>query len=160
MVRKKRALWHAFKRTRSPHSYWIHREFSNQLSSVIKEARFTYEKKIAGDKDLKRLFKLVRTSLSGPVKKILVKSASDTIVSNASRVADIFAETFSTIFTVEPTLGGSTLSTPPNRRSIQYIDFTSERLVSRLSTYSQSYEQHGFLTGKSVQSNLLCCLSN
>ena len=127
-----RALWYTFKRRGSPDCYRIHREFSNQVSSVIRETRPAYEMKIADDKDPKRQFKLVRTSLSGPVKEIHVKNASDTIISDASGVADIFAETFSTVFTVEPPLGGSKLSTPPSRRSIQDIDFTPARLASKL----------------------------
>ncbi|KAJ3643370.1 hypothetical protein Zmor_026085 [Zophobas morio] len=46
------------------------------LSTVIKEAGLVYEKRIAGDKDTKTLFKHIRTTLTGPVKTVKVKDAA------------------------------------------------------------------------------------
>ncbi|RZC34998.1 Exo endo phos domain containing protein, partial [Asbolus verrucosus] len=67
LINKKRALWRVFKRTRTDGDFRIHREFSNELSYIIKDARVAYEKRIADQKDPKSFYKYVRSKLSGPV---------------------------------------------------------------------------------------------
>ncbi|KAJ3654771.1 hypothetical protein Zmor_013937 [Zophobas morio] len=102
LVRKKKALWRAFKRTGTETNYNAHRAFSNHLSTVIREARLVNEKCIAEDKDTINLFKHIRTTLSGSVKTVKVKDAAGMVNDNSYTVADIFADSFAKVFTLEP----------------------------------------------------------
>jgi hypothetical protein len=130
-VRKKRSLWRAFKRSGSATHYEAHRAFSNHLSSVIREARLEYEKGIADDKDPKRLYKHIRTKLSGPVKTIHVKDDSGLVVDSNNGVADVFAETFSKVFITEPPLAASTLSGNCNPNCITDIIFSRDTVLEK-----------------------------
>jgi hypothetical protein len=130
-VRKKRSLWRAFKRSGSATDYEAHRAFSNHLSSVIRETRLKYEKGIADDKDPKRLYKHIRTKLSGPVKTIHVKDDSGLVVDSNNGVADVFAETFSKVFITEPPLAASTLSGNCNPNCITDIIFSRDTVLEK-----------------------------
>jgi hypothetical protein len=132
LIRKKRSLRRAFKRSGSEPDYEAHRAFSNNLSSVIWEARLGYEKCIADDKDPKRLYKHIRTKVSGPVKTIHVKDASGLVVDNNNGVADVFAETFSKIFITEPPLAASNLSGNCNLNCITDINFSRDTVLEKL----------------------------
>ncbi|XP_063920755.1 uncharacterized protein LOC135135589 [Zophobas morio] len=102
-IKKKRALWRAFKRTGLEADYKKHRSFSNRLSTIIIEARITYEKSIADGKDTKRLYKHIRTQLSGPVgTNLRIKDDTGTVVDSDIEVADSFAKSFLKIFVQEP----------------------------------------------------------
>ncbi|KAJ3651651.1 hypothetical protein Zmor_017676 [Zophobas morio] len=131
-INRKRALWRAYKRSGSNVVYRIHRAFSNKLSSDIREARCVYEKNIAEAKDAKRLYKYIRTKLSGPVATPQLKNPSGEILDNNEHVADMFATTFSSVFTVEPPGYLPKVSGPPNPISCGEIIFTPNLVCEKL----------------------------
>ncbi|KAJ3646598.1 hypothetical protein Zmor_024179 [Zophobas morio] len=81
MVCKKRALWKRFKNSRSDTDYAAHRTYSNRLSVEIKEAKKTYELRVANSKDPKILFKYIRNRLTGPVRNPQLRNENGVIVS-------------------------------------------------------------------------------
>ena len=79
----------------------MHRVLSNQLSGIIKEARFSNENNIANSKDTKQLYKHIRTQLSGADRSLQVKDSTGTngtIANDENKFAEVFAETFSKVF--------------------------------------------------------------
>ncbi|KAJ3645724.1 hypothetical protein Zmor_023361 [Zophobas morio] len=132
LVRKKRSLWRAFKRTSSAADYQAHRAFSNKLSNKIREARVEYEKRIAESKDPKRLFKHIRANISGPVKIPQLKDATGRLLNDCKVIANIFAENFSRNFTVEPDAKIADIPFEPNSVHMDEIQFTPETVLKLL----------------------------
>ena len=86
LVRGKRALWRNYKRSGSEESYKAHRTVKNQVSTVIiKKTKIAYESRIADSKNTKRLFKHIRTKLSGPVATIQIRDNSGTLTDDSSK---------------------------------------------------------------------------
>ncbi|KAJ3656483.1 hypothetical protein Zmor_015556 [Zophobas morio] len=108
------------------------RLFFNHISTVIREARLDYEKRIAENKDTKTLFMYIRTTLSGPVKTVKVKDAAGMVNDNSYTVADIFADSLAKVFTVEPLSGMPNLSSVCNSNSTTNIKFSPDAVSEKL----------------------------
>lgn len=132
LVRRKRALWRAYKRSGTEADYKSHRLFSNQVSSVIRDARIKYEDRLANTKDPKRLYKHIRSKLSGPVGSLQLKDPSGTVMDNSCDVANAFANTFSSVFTAD---SGSSRPVPKGPRCSSClidIDFSESAMCEKL----------------------------
>jgi hypothetical protein len=132
MVKRKRALWKTFKRTGEQTDYVAHRAFSNKLSTIIKEERIRYELKIANSNNPKSFYKHVRTALGGPVKIPQVRNVDGNIVRDHTDCANIFAESFSKVFTRESVAGTPKLDFPRNTTAITDIEFSEELVLEKL----------------------------
>ncbi|KAJ3645621.1 hypothetical protein Zmor_023262 [Zophobas morio] len=125
-------MWRTFKSTGSESSYKAHREFSNHLSCIIREARFVYEKRIPGNKNPRSIFKHIRIKLSGPVRSLQLKDDSGVAVHEGDSVANIFADTFVRGVIVEPPLKDLSLSSKYNPDCIEHPSFPSEIVLGKL----------------------------
>jgi hypothetical protein len=132
MVKRKRALWKTFKRTGEQIDYVAHRAFSNKLSTIIKEERIRYELKIANSNNPKSFYKHVRTALGGPVKIPQVRNVDGNIVRDHTDCANIFAESFSKVFTRESVAGTPKLDFPRNTAAFTDIEFSEELVLEKL----------------------------
>jgi hypothetical protein len=132
MVKRKRALWKTFKRTGEQTDYVAHRAFSNKLSTIIKEERIRYELKIANSNNPKSFYKHVRTALGGPVKIPQVRNVDGNIVRDHTDCANIFAESFSKVFTRESVAGTPKLDFPRNTTACTDIEFSEELVLEKL----------------------------
>ncbi|KAJ3644340.1 hypothetical protein Zmor_027005 [Zophobas morio] len=79
-----------------------------------------------------------RTKLSGPVGTPQLKNSSGEILDNNEHVADIFATTFSSVFTIEPLGYIPKLSGPPNPISFGEIIFTPNLVCEKLRQFKVS----------------------
>ncbi|KAJ3640326.1 hypothetical protein Zmor_003633 [Zophobas morio] len=166
LIRRKRALWRNFKRTGDTTDYINHRSFSNHLSSVIRQARITYEKRIADDKNPKSFFKYIRSSLGAPVRKPQVRNTDGCVVDDESLVADIFASTFAAAFTNEPN-SIPVMNVPSNVARLNDLQFLEETVLEKLvklkSTKSPGPDKITAKLLKSCATNLsrpICILIN
>ncbi len=125
-------VWRNYKRSGSEESYKAYRTFSNQVSTVIKNAKIAYESRIANSKNTKRLFKHVRTKLSEPVATIQIRDNSGTLTHDSSEVANILADTFSIAFTRESLDAIPNVSGPPNLASLSEVDFSECAIYEKL----------------------------
>jgi hypothetical protein len=132
MIKRKRALWKTFKRTGEQTDYVAHRAFSNKLSTIIKEERIRYELKIANSNNPKSFYKHVRTALGGPVKIPQVRNVDGNIVRDHTDCANIFAESFSKVFTRESVAGTPKLDFPRNTTAFTDIEFSEELVLEKL----------------------------
>ncbi|KAH0815226.1 hypothetical protein GEV33_007565 [Tenebrio molitor] len=112
--------------------YVAHRAFSNKLSTIIKEERIRYELKIANSNNPKSFYKHVRTALGGPVKIPQVRNVDGNIVRDHTDCANIFAETFSKVFTRESVAGTPKLDFPRNTTAFTDIEFSEELVLEKL----------------------------
>jgi hypothetical protein len=111
----------------------VHRAFSNKLSTIIiKEERIRYELKIANSNNPKSFYKHVRTALGGPVKIPQVRNVDGNIVRDHTDCANIFAESFSKVFTRESVAGTPKLDFPRNTTAFTDIEFSEELVLEKL----------------------------
>ena len=101
LVRIKRSLWRVFKRSGNEIDFKVHRNFWNKSSTIIKNSRAVYEKRIADQPDVKSFYKQVRNKFSGPVITPQLKDDNGRIIDNSATVADIFGINFPQVFTVD-----------------------------------------------------------
>ncbi|KAJ3652272.1 hypothetical protein Zmor_018251 [Zophobas morio] len=131
-INRKRALWRTYKRSGSELDYRIHREFSNRLSTAIKEARCVYEKNVAEAKDAKKLYKYIRTKFTGPVSTPRLKNTFGEVLDNNKIIADTFADAFSNVFTIEPSGCLPKLNNICKPISFSDISFTTDVVHKKL----------------------------
>jgi hypothetical protein len=93
--------------------------FSNRLSTIIKE-----EQRIANSKNPKSFYKHVRTALGGPVQIPQVRNVDENIVRDHTDGANIFAESFSKVFTRDSVAGKPKLDFPRNPTAFIDIEFS------------------------------------
>ena len=91
-----------------------------------------HESRIADSKNTKSLFKHIRTKLSGPVAIIQIRDNSGILTDNISEVANILADTFSTVFTRESLDAIPNVSGPPNLASLSEVDFSECAIYEKL----------------------------
>ncbi|KAJ3665853.1 hypothetical protein Zmor_001320 [Zophobas morio] len=132
MVRTKRAVWRAFKRSGNENDYKAHRNFSNNLSVTLREARIAYEKQLADSTDTKRFYRHIRNKLSGPLSTLQLRDDYDKITDDCATVVNIFAYTFCKTFTLETdnTLP-SAIITKPNV-SLDSTEFPEDVICNKL----------------------------
>ncbi|RZC41180.1 hypothetical protein BDFB_013254 [Asbolus verrucosus] len=141
LINKKRALWRAFKRTRTEGDFRIRREFSNELSYIIKDARVAYEKRIADQKDPKSFYKYIRSKLSGPVTTPGIKDVDGGVLDNDEAIANIFANTFSKSFIVEPNTVIPYNNYLPERNvpaRLKHIEFSEDDIREKINKLKRS----------------------
>ncbi|XP_063930367.1 uncharacterized protein LOC135142576 [Zophobas morio] len=132
MVRTKRALWRAFKRSGNQNDYKAHRNFSNNLSVIIREARIAYEKQLADSTDTKRFYRHIRNKHSGPVSTLQLRDDDDKITDDCATVANIFADTFSKTYTLETDNTLPSAIIPKPKVSLDSIEFPEDVICSKL----------------------------
>ncbi|KAJ3645915.1 hypothetical protein Zmor_023534 [Zophobas morio] len=132
LIKKKRSLWRTFKRTGKEDDYKVHRAFSNRVSSIIKDVKHKYEKRIADQKNPKKFYSYIRNKLSGPVRKPQVKDATGHIIEDDCVTANIFAETFAQSFTIEPDADIPNLLTTHNFDCLSGICFSYDLIKDKL----------------------------
>ncbi|KAJ3665857.1 hypothetical protein Zmor_001324 [Zophobas morio] len=132
LVRTKRALWRKFKRSSSDTDYKIHRDFSNRLLTTIKDARIAYERRIADHNDVKRFYKHVRNQISGSVTTPQLKDENGRVIEDCASVAEIFAQTFSSAFTIAPNNILPSLAGPSHGLYLDSVEFPETVVCAKL----------------------------
>ena len=107
--------------------------FSNKVSATIRDARCNYEKRIAALKDVKCFYKYVRSSLVGPVKTPHLRDVSGRVTEDSQLVANLFADTFAKVFTVDTNSNLPTVQTPPNSTTITSVEFSEVAIAKKIS---------------------------
>ena len=159
MVRTKRALWRAFKRSGNQNDYKAHRNFSNNLSVIIREARIAYEKQLADSTDTKRFYRHIRNKLSGPVSTLQLRDDDDKITDDCATVANIFADTFSKTFTLETDSTLPSAIIPKPNVSLDSIEFPEDVICSKLKKLKLSKSPGPDAITASVLAHCAECLS-
>jgi hypothetical protein len=80
----------------------------------------------------KSFYKHVRTALGGPVKIPQVRNVDGNIVRDHTDCANIFAESFSKVFTRESVAGTPKLDFPRNTTACTDIEFSEELVLEKL----------------------------
>ena len=103
-------------------NYAAHRTFSNQLTSA----------RIAESRDLKLFYKHIRSELLGPVGSLQTRDNSGNIVDNNHTGANVFADTFSRVFTKEPSDVMPIITGASNTFSLCNTDFSKSVVCEKL----------------------------
>lgn len=131
LIKHKRNLWKKYKRTRDTDDWQTHKNFSKTLKAQIDEARGKYEENIVNSRDVKKLFKYIRCSLSTKVTTPFLQRRDGTLCSDNLESAEELCRFFSEVFTQEPKDGNMPkMCSPRVISSIDNIDITAE-LVTR-----------------------------
>lgn len=129
-INRKRKLWHKYRDTRNNSDFLNYKLCANALSTQIKSAKASYEHNLVDSKSNKQFYKHIKNSLVSKVKTFSLRDPNNEIVSNADRVANLFAHEFSETFNVEPDGDLPLLSDHiKNLRSIGTITFTEQRVA-------------------------------
>ena len=132
-IRKKRELWDRYEKVKSPEKYTIYQNHNNALKAQIKTARQQYEESLVTQSN-KQFYKYVRRSLNSNITTFTLKDdASDQMVAQPDRVAQLFAEQFGSQFTHEnltnmPIMDQSTRV----RNELVNVSITAEVVINTL----------------------------
>lgn len=120
MIRLKKRLWQRYRRSHATHDFINHRQYSNYLSSTIREAKKSFEGKLTQAKNRKTFYRYVRSQLNSTVSTPTLRE-NDTLLTDHERIAEIFAETFSGNFSSEPNTPLPRVRAPRNGHSLSEI---------------------------------------
>lgn len=101
MIKNKRNLWKKFRRTKRDEDYRRHRQYSQEVSDCIRDARSAYEVSVVDNPNRKKIFKHVRRALKSSVQAPLLRKPDGSMCTNSEEVAELFSTTFSEVFTIE-----------------------------------------------------------
>lgn len=135
MVRLKQKLWLRFKKSGRDAEFLAHRQFSNRLSRLLKQARSDFESRIASSPDKRLFFKTVRRRLQSKVTAPLLQRSPGVFCTSKDEVANEFARCFYETFVDEPDGVTPQLSGDCSEDSLSSVAFSAEvvgRLLSEL----------------------------
>lgn len=127
MIRHKKCLWKRYKRTQSLNDYEMHRNYSNQVSQIIADARKNYEENIS--QDSKKIFKYIRTTNNTKVATPLLRKDDNNTCKNNMEVAEVFSEFFSEVFTTDAAVHHPNNQFPESAAILENITFTEEKVL-------------------------------
>lgn len=132
LVKLKRSLWQRFRRSGRQDDYAAHRIHSNRLKLAIKAAKSDYEDRLISGSDRKQFFKYVRSGVNSKVTIPVLRGENGDICQDRGKVANIFAEHFSAVFTAEPDGEIPGMSAVRCPASIEHVDFSPELVKEQL----------------------------
>ncbi|KAJ8958616.1 hypothetical protein NQ318_016338, partial [Aromia moschata] len=117
----KRKLWKKYRSSNAHTDYQIYREYSNVVTTTIRNAKKQYEHNLVNSRSNKQFFKYIKNSLDSKVSSLLLRHPdTGELVSNPEEVANLFALEFSKSFNNEPEDNMPTL--PENLRNPNTIN--------------------------------------
>lgn len=133
IARSKKRLWQKFRRSRSDSDFLQHRILSNSLSQAIRQAKTDYEDSIISGGNCRQFYKYVRSRLASKVSLPLLRATDGSVCSNNQHIAEMFADSFSCVFAVEPPGPcPAVTSLPRNESALEHIDVTPEEVEAYL----------------------------
>lgn len=97
----KRHLWDKYRTTKLEADYLIYRQQNNKLKALILKARSQYEESLL-EKEEKSFYKYIKRTLSSHVSDIQLKDPNTgNLVTDPALVAEVLAERFQTVYTLE-----------------------------------------------------------
>ncbi|KAJ3656648.1 hypothetical protein Zmor_000101 [Zophobas morio] len=139
MVKEKRRLWKIYKRSRNQSDYVSHRTYSNRLSNTIKKARISFENNVANSKDPKLLYKYIRSSINGLAETPQLKNHNGDLITDNYVTAEVFADSFSANYLVEPPIHSSLTSDSIVHSSILMdVEFSEDNISKKINSLKEN----------------------
>lgn len=127
LIREKRRRWDVYRRARDVADYASYRIVNNRLKVVICDARKKYESGLLSSPD-KKFYAYIRCSLNSKITHIQLKHRNtNELITEDSIAAEVFAEQFDSVFTVEDQTNIPSLPiTSRCQDSITTVNFTPD----------------------------------
>ena len=123
LIKQKKRIWEAYKRSPSENKYLDHRRFSNHVVSELKKARKIFEDNLAKSESSKKFYKYIRSSLSTKVGIPLLRKPDGNLCLSNKETADLLADEFHSNYSLE-TYGPFLKTIVSNRNSLSNIIIT------------------------------------
>lgn len=129
----KRHLWHNYRTSTTVSDYKLYRAASNNLTATLRLSKDKYQNNII-EKGGKKFYRFISNSLSSKVSCLSLTDGNN-ITTNPSKISNLFAKQFSSVFIAEnnnaiPTLPNSSR----NSNSIETITITKEKIQKAITT--------------------------
>ena len=95
LIKRKKAMWQKYRRTKLAEDYISHRIFSNTLIKEIKKARNNYEESIVSSENPKVVFKYIKRALSSVTKELRLNRPDNSKTMSDNETANLLAKFFS-----------------------------------------------------------------